>query len=106
MVESYRVKGKKYPQSRIIRNFGSVSKEEADRLKIAFSPALPVEAIRRVGEIDFGETVPIGDVYLLHKIWEKWELGKVIDKYTPRQFKVSPGKMIKMMVINFLNEPS
>jgi hypothetical protein len=65
-------KREKYP--RIIRNFGSVSKEEAERLKIAFSPALPVEAIRRVGEIDFGETVPIGDVYLLHKIWEKWEL--------------------------------
>jgi transposase len=64
LVESYRENGK--TKHKRILNFGSVDKETAQKLKIAFSKDF--DSFTNIDKVDFSKSVPYGEFYLLNSL--------------------------------------
>ena len=110
LVKSVWNKEKGYSDHKVIKNFGSVTKEEGFRLQAVYSKKLKtsrlIEALSEKNAIKLGEKYDIGNCYLVSNIWEEWHVGKIIDKLVSGRFKTKVSEIIKLMVLNRLLFPS
>ncbi|RKX71236.1 IS1634 family transposase [candidate division TA06 bacterium] len=110
LVESFWNKEKGYPDHKVIKNFGMVTKEESERLKLSYSRKIKtfqlIEAVSGKNIIKAGKGYDIGDCYLLSNIWEEWQISKTIDKLASKRFDTNVSEIIKLLVLNRLLFPT
>ena len=105
LVESFWNPEKGYTDHRVLRSFGAVSYDEAQRLQFAFNSNASVEELREIDGVELGETLPVGDAYLAHWVWRKWGLDGIIAGEASGKFKIPAADILKIMTINRLIEP-
>ena len=102
LVKAFWNKEKEYPDQKVIKNFGMVTKEEGERLKLAYSKKVKtfqlIEAVSGKNIIKSGKKYNIGNSYLLSNIWEEWQIGKIIDKLASKRFDTNVSEIIKLLV--------
>lgn len=110
LVKAFWNKEKGYPDQKVIKNFGTVTKEEGERLKLAYSKKVKtfqlMEAVLGKNIIKSGKKYDIGACYLLSNIWKEWQIGKIINKLASKKFDTSVSKIIKLLVLNRLLFPT
>ena len=100
LVESIYDKTKKYSVHKVIKKIGSVSYEQAIKLKKSFSDKEITSS-----KLKLGFKYDIGNIFLLNKIWEEWNLDKIIDKLSKKQFSCKVSKILKIIILNRLLYP-
>jgi transposase len=101
IVESVWDKNKKYSVHKVVKKLGSVTYEQSEKLKKAFS--------EKSGGIEdklkLGLKFDIGNAFLINKIWEEWEFEKIIDKLASKNFSCKVSKILKILILNRLLFP-
>lgn len=110
LVESFWNKEKGYPDQRTIKNYGMVTKEEGERLKLAYSKKVKtfqlIETVLGKNIVKSGRKYDVGSSYLLSNVWEEWKIGKIIDKLASKRFDSNVSEIIKLLVLNRLLFPT
>ena len=107
LVEGYRDKEKGYVRHRVIRYFGSVTEEEAKKLKFAYDSSIDINNLIPKDAIEIGQTKPYGDVYVLKSIWDFWGLSEIIESLiTDKRYRDGNlSSQISLLSINRCIEP-
>ena len=109
LVKSVWDKKKNYSTQKIVKYFGSVTKEEGERLKLAYSNKIKtsqlIEAVSGENVITCGLKYDIGDSYLISKIWDEWGIDDLIGKLSSKRFDTQVSKILKILVLNRLLYP-
>jgi len=107
LVEGYRDKEKGYVCHRTIRYFGSVSEEEARKLKFVYNPCIDIKNLIHVEKIQLGQTKSYGDVYVVKYFWDFWGISEIIEELV-RDKRYKNGNLssqICLLTINRCIEP-
>lgn len=107
LVEGYRDKEKGYVCHRTIRYFGSVSEEEARKLKFVYSSGIDIKNLIPIEKIELGQIKSYGDVYVVKYFWDWWGISEMIEELV-KDKRYKNGKLssqICLLTINRCIEP-
>lgn len=102
LVEGYRDKEKGYVRHRVIRYFGSVSEEEARKLKFVYNPCVDIKNLISAEKIEIGETKPYGDVYIVKYFWDFWGISKMIEELV-KDKRYKDGNLVSQVALLTIN---
>lgn len=107
LVEGFKDKQRGYVRHRVIRYFGSVSEEEAKKLKFVYSSGVDLKNLVSMEKIELGETKPYGDAYVLKSIWDFWGISEMVEELVrDKRYKdKNLSSQIALLTINRCIEP-
>ena len=101
LVESVWDKDKKYSVHKVVKKIGSVTYEQAEKLKKAFSK----NGDDSENRLKLGFKYDIGNAFLINKIWDEWDFDTIIEKFASNSFSCKVSKILKILILNRLLFP-